>query len=55
MMIGNIGHTFFLARGSKRGYRHVLEGTTQIPTKSVFQAANAISNPSDIEKKLIKM
>ncbi len=44
----------FLARGGKREYQHVLEDTTQIPTKSAFQAANAMSNTSNDEKKLIK-
>jgi len=44
----------FLARGSKRGYKDIVEGTVKIPSKSMYEDALAKTDPTPIDSKNIK-
>ena len=44
----------FLARGNKRGYKEIVEGKVKIPSKSVYDTSNSVSNPTPFDTKNIR-
>ncbi len=44
----------FLSRASKSSYMQILDGTSTIPTKSVYDQAKLADLPSDDQKEAIK-